>query len=391
MVLGLPRLNSSVTLGKQTRLPFKSSSWRAKTKLELIHTDLCGPMQVPSLGNSLYFLLFIDDLTRMCWVYFLSNKHEAFEKFKLFRAMVEKESGNLIKVLRSDRGGEFCSHEFNTYCDRAGIKRELTIPYTPQHNGVVERKNRTVMNLTRSMLQDRDLPNFLWAEAVATAVYVINRSPTKALTNQTPVEAWTGKKPTVSHMKIIGCVAYGLIPSQLNKKLDNKSEKSIFIGYSSQSSGYRLYNPISKKITTKRDVIFLEDCKWAWGKDKGISSHEQTFVDPFPFESTFTKGTSLSIGTLPTPSESTQTSTHLVPHTPDNERTTHVPTPSQHVPSTSQVPPTTILDPTHEIDFHKRRTRPPTRFKDYYSGEGLSDDDDDDEEFISCQFCLECC
>ncbi|KAJ0576790.1 putative RNA-directed DNA polymerase [Helianthus annuus] len=199
MVHGLPRVNQHVTCEsciacKHARLPFKGTFTRAKAKLEIVHTDLCGPMQVPSLGNSFYYLLFIDDLTRMCWVYFVAHKSEVFGKFRSFKAMVERECERHIKVLRSDRGGEFCSTEFNRYCEQAGIRRELTVAYTPQHNGVVERKNRTVMNLARSMLHERQLPSFLWAESVATAVYVLNRSPTKALVNQTPLEAWSAKK-----------------------------------------------------------------------------------------------------------------------------------------------------------------------------------------------------
>lgn len=287
MVVGLPKITLSITceaciFGKQARKPFQYSSWHAQDKLELVHTDLCGPMQVPSLGKSLYYFLFIDDLTRMCWVYFLANKYDVFTKFKMFKVLVEKECGRSIKVLRSDRGGEFYSKEFNNFFEEVGIRRELTIPFTPQHNGVVERKNRTVMDLTRSMLQDKELPNVLWAEGVATAIYAINRSLTKALKNQTPLEAWSGKKPSITHMKTFGCIAYGLIPAQLRRKLDNKSERNIFIGYSTLSKGYRLYNPDTKKFSTKRDVVFIEDAKWVWNTDKNTPSKTYQFVDPFP-------------------------------------------------------------------------------------------------------------
>lgn len=103
-------------------------------------------------------------------MYFLKNKRDAFIQFKVFEAMVEKYCGHPIILLRSDRGGEFCSHEFTTFCEQSGIKRELTVPYTPQHNGVVERKNRTVMNLVRSMLHEKEMPSVFWAEAVSTAV-----------------------------------------------------------------------------------------------------------------------------------------------------------------------------------------------------------------------------
>ncbi|KAD3067000.1 hypothetical protein E3N88_34880 [Mikania micrantha] len=288
MVRGLPNINQIVTcesciLGKQHQLSYNSSSWRATKKLELIHADLCGPMQVKSLGGSLYYFLLIDDLTRMCWVYFLKQKSQAFEKFKLFKAMVENEVECSIKVLRTYRGGEFCSSDFNSFCENNGIKRELNVPYTPQHNGVVERKNRTIMGMTRSMLKEKCLPNYLWAEGVATAIYLINRSSTKAIKNCTPIEAWTGHKPSVHHLKIFGCIVYGHIPVHQRQKLDDRSEKCIFIGYAEESRGYRLYNPSTKKIQIERNVTFLERDSWKWD-DKSYTSASTLIEDPFPMQ-----------------------------------------------------------------------------------------------------------
>ena len=239
-------------------------SWRASNCLELIHADLCGPINTESIGGSRYFFLITDDYSRMSWVYFMKNKSEAFENFKNFKAMVEKQSEKSIKVLRTDRGGEFCSNEFNHFCETNGIRRELTAPYTPEQNGVAERKNRTVVEMARSMLKAKHLPNSLWAEAVATAVFLLNLSPTKAVQNRTPYEAWGGTKPTVSHLKVFGCVAYALVSSQHRRKLDEKSEKCIFIGYSSQSKAYKLYKPPSGKVIISRDVVFHEDAGWDW-------------------------------------------------------------------------------------------------------------------------------
>ncbi|KAK1431533.1 hypothetical protein QVD17_07993 [Tagetes erecta] len=397
MVVGLPNINTTITceaciLGKQTRKPFNSSSWRARSKLELIHTDLCGPMQVPSLGNSLYYLLFIDDLTRMCWVYFVTNKNEAFMKFKVFKAMVEKESGKSIKVLRSDRGGEFCSKAFDQFCEDNGIKRERTVPYTPQLNGVAERKNRTIMNLTRSMLKEKELPIFLWAEAVSTAVFVLNRSPTKALINQTPIEAWSGKKPDVSRLKIFGCIAYGLVPSQMRRKLDNRSEKNIFVGYSAQGVGFRLYNPETKVIHTKREVEFLEKTKWVWNCDTNEPSKEYVFIDPFPFDqSTNNPNTSESTpSTSPhsTPTNQSPTPTPTLTHhtsQPTNTPTNfHEPSPSPTAPTQPITQP--IIQPISSPNVNnpgpstKRIIKPPTWLKDYYTGY--------EEEDVACQFAL---
>jgi transposase InsO family protein len=163
----------------------------------------------------------------MSWVYFLQNKSESFSKFKIFKAKVENESGKRIVTLRTDRGGEFCSQQFNEFCDTNGIKRELTAPYTPEQNGVAERKNRTVVEMTRSMLQEKKLSNMFWGEGVATAVHILNLSPTKAVMGMTPYEAWSNRKPSVSHLRVFGCVAYGL---QMHNRETNwiQSLKNVF-------------------------------------------------------------------------------------------------------------------------------------------------------------------
>ena len=273
MVMGLPNIDDiefceGCVLGKQSRKSFPvGKSWRASRHLELVHADLCGPMNTESLSGNRYFFLLIDDYRRMSWVYFLKSKSDAFETFKRFKAFVEKQSDCSIKVLRTDNGGEFCSKEFDIFCEQQGIHRELTSPYTPEQNGIAERKNRTVVEMARSMLKEKRLPDNLWAEAVATAVYLLNLSPTKAVLNMTPFEAWRGVKPSVSHLKVFGCVAYALIKSS-HQKLDKKSEKCIFIGYSLQSKAYRLYNPVSGKIIISRDVTFNEVATWPWSINK---------------------------------------------------------------------------------------------------------------------------
>jgi len=125
----------------------------------------------------------------MTWVYFLKAKSEVFGIFKKFKALVEKQSGKQIKVLRSDCGKEYISREFDKFCEEEGIERQLTVVYTPQQNGVSERKNRTVMEMARSMLKEKGMPNTFWAEAVYTAVYILKRCPTKAVQDKNPIEA----------------------------------------------------------------------------------------------------------------------------------------------------------------------------------------------------------
>lgn len=157
-------------------------------------------------------------------VYFLHNKSEALNAFKSFCSLVERGPSKKVRVLRTDRGEEFMSNEFNDYCEKTEIKRHFTAPYTPQQNGVVERRNRTVVEMSRSCLKDMKLPSFLWGEAVRHSIYLLNRLPTRALSGGTPYEAWNERKPHIGHIRVFGCVAHMKIPSQQLKKLDDRSK-----------------------------------------------------------------------------------------------------------------------------------------------------------------------
>lgn len=246
--------------GKMQRQPFKPvGEIRSTRKLELIHSDVCGPMQTASMSGRRYFVTFIDDYTRYCKVYFMEKKSEVFEKFKEFEIFMTNSSGLKIGSLRSDNGGEYVSAEFENYLKSKGIHHELTVAYTPQQNGVAERMNRTLMESSRSMLSHAGLPNSYWAEAVATAAYIRNRISTSAYKEQeTPYERWYERKPSVHHMKVFGCMAYAHVPDEERRKLDKKAERFRFVGYSTRCKGYRLLNEATKKIIVKRDVNFNE-------------------------------------------------------------------------------------------------------------------------------------
>ncbi|KAM1461179.1 hypothetical protein ACFX11_045561 [Malus domestica] len=221
-------------------------------------------MQTESISGNKYFLLFTDDCTRMSWVYFLRNKSSAFDCFKKFKAMTELQCGYKVKCLRSDRGGEFLSTEFDSYCNELGIQRQLTMAYSPQQNGVAERKNRTVVEMAKSMMHEKGLSYAFWAEAVNTAVYILNRCPSKSLKKITPFEAYTGRKPGIAHLKIFGSLCYVHIPSTLRHKLEENSRKCIFVGYGICEKGYRVFDPSSNKIILSRDVHFDENASWEW-------------------------------------------------------------------------------------------------------------------------------
>lgn len=267
MVEGLPQFIASqrvcedCLVGRQHRDPFpKESLWRASKVLQLVHADICGPINPTSNSNKRYLITFIDDFSRKTWVYFLVEKSEAFGTFKFFKSRVEKETGAFIRSLRTDRGGEFTSHEFTNFCHENGIHRQLTTAYSPQQNGVAERKNRTIMNMVRSMLSAKQIPKTFWPEAVNWTVHVLNRCPTLAVKNKTPAEAWNGHKPSVDHFRIFGCIAHVHVPDTKRVKLDAKSCKCILLGVSEESKAYRLFDPVLQKVIISRDVVF-EDRK----------------------------------------------------------------------------------------------------------------------------------
>jgi hypothetical protein len=234
--------------------------------LELVHGDICGPVTPTTPSGNRYFILLVDDASRFMWVRALASKDTATAAIKHFQATAEAETGRKLRAFRSNRGGEFNSTDFAEHCAEHGVRRQLTTPYTPQQNGVVERRNQTVVGTTRSMLKAKGLPGIFWAEAVTTAVYVLNRSPTKGVTGMTPYEAWHGRKPDVHHLRTFGCVAFVKDTTPNLKKLDDRSHPMIFVGYEQGTKGYRVYDPSTRRVHVSRDVVFDEQAKWQWGE-----------------------------------------------------------------------------------------------------------------------------
>ena len=169
------------------------------------------------------------------------------------------------------------SKYFDAFLASHGIKHQFTVPYTPQQNGVSERKKRSLMEMARCMVKSQLLPNAFWLEAFMCAAYILNRCPTKALQSITPYEAWHGRKSSIGHLRVFGCLAYALVPVQQCQKLDDKAVKCIFVGYNSESKGYRLYHPQSKCILISQDVVFVEDAiqpLLSCTKETGASSRD---------------------------------------------------------------------------------------------------------------------
>lgn len=243
--------------GKQTREPFRRHpEKRAGRPLEIVHSDVCGPVTPVAWDGSSYFVTFTDDFTHVAVVYMIKTKDEVLERFMDYEAMSTAHFGVRISRLRCDNGGEYTGKAMKKFCRKRGIQLEMTVPYTPEQNGVSERLNRTIVEKSRSMLEANGVSKELWSEAVYTSAYVLNRSPSVAVGGDiTPYEAWYGKKPNVSNLRVFGSNCYIHVPKQLRKKLDSKSQKVTFVGYA--PNGYRVWN--GKKVIVARDVIFNED------------------------------------------------------------------------------------------------------------------------------------
>ncbi|GJV24573.1 zinc finger, CCHC-type containing protein [Tanacetum coccineum] len=230
LVEGIPRINhvgqicDACLLGKHSRTPFPNhAKFRSKNPLDLVYGDLCGPISPAThSGKKLIFLL-VDDCTRFMWAYFLTTKDQALSTFKEFRQQIEMEMRMKVRMLRTDRG--------------------------------VERRNRTVLSTTRSMMKAMKLPLTFWAEAVRHAIYILNRVPTRALI-------------TIPHLK----------------KLDDRSIPLVYLGVEEGSKAYRLYDPIAKKKHVSRDVKFMEIKPWDWDRDEEDTSTQDTFWTSFVVE-----------------------------------------------------------------------------------------------------------
>ncbi|GJW75361.1 retrovirus-related pol polyprotein from transposon TNT 1-94 [Tanacetum coccineum] len=242
---------------KMKRKPFPKVD-RQSEILELVHSDICELNGQLTRGGNRYFITFIDDCSRYTYVYLLKSKDQAFETFKIYKAEVENQRGKKIQILRSDRGGEYFSTEFSSYCESQGLIHQRTTPYTPQQNGVAERKNRVLQDMINAMLVSANLPKNLWGEALLTACHVSNRIIAKKL-KVSPYEIWKGRKPNISYFRVWGCLAYYKVPLPNTSKLGPRGLKSVFVGYAKDSKSYRCLDLDSNVIVESRDVDFFEN------------------------------------------------------------------------------------------------------------------------------------
>jgi transposase InsO family protein len=262
-IRGLPNLDieegkicGECQIGKQTRMSHPRLEHQITSKpLELLHIDLMGPMQVESIGGRRCALVVVDDFSRYTWVNFIREKSESSEVLKNLCLQLQREKSSSIVRIRSDHGREFENAKVTEFCESEGIKQEFSSPITPQQNGVVERKNRTIQESARAMLHAKKLPYHFWAKAMNTTCYVHNRVTMRKGTTCTIYELWKDRKPTVKYFHVFGSKCYILVDREQRRKMDPKSDEGIFLGYSNNSRAYRVYNSRTQAMMESINVV----------------------------------------------------------------------------------------------------------------------------------------
>ena len=236
-------------------LPFGIRDYtQGKSILDIIHTDLAGPMNVTALGGFKYIITFTDDFSRFITVYLLKNKNEATQAYKKFFNLVTNLHDKKIKRIHSDLGGEYMDTEWKQHNESNGVLCSQAPRKTPQLNGVAEVANRILFNKARAMMADSNLPKELWGEAVLTAALLKNLSPTK-VKSSTPYFFWFNKKPELSFLRVWGSLAFML---DKKSKMDNKSTRGVLVGYNNTLTAYRILDLKTHVIKESRHVHFDE-------------------------------------------------------------------------------------------------------------------------------------
>ena len=201
---------------------------------------------------------FVDDFSRSCATYCMAHKSDTLVMFQEFHAKVTGESGEQIGVLKTDGGGEYRSKESAQYLMKHQIEHEVTVPDSPEMNGLAERMNRTILEKAKCMCAHAGLPHSLWAEAASTATYVYNRIPNAPFKGKNPYEIWYSLKPDLSHLRVFGCVAYALVPEAMRRKFDDRTVKMRFLGYQKGHRGYKLMEQGGTRVFYRTEITFNE-------------------------------------------------------------------------------------------------------------------------------------
>ncbi|GJY97153.1 retrovirus-related pol polyprotein from transposon TNT 1-94 [Tanacetum coccineum] len=266
LVRNLPKLKfdqhfcDACNIGKQAHASQQAKNIVSTTRrLELLHMDIFGPSAVWSYEGNRYTLVIVDDYSRYTWTRFLKDKTEAFNQFEIFSKKIQNQLGCTIVSIRTDHGREFDNEvQFGEFCNANGITHNFSAPRTPQSNGVVERKNRTLQEMSRTMLNEQSLPQKFWCNAVDTSTYILNRILIRVILGKTPYELLRGRKPTLDYFRVFGSKCFILNTKDYLTKFDPKSYEGIFLGYSQNSKAYIILNKHTRKIEESLNVTFDE-------------------------------------------------------------------------------------------------------------------------------------
>ncbi|XP_040937219.1 uncharacterized protein [Gossypium hirsutum] len=289
-------------MARQSKLPLPTSVSRAATPFSLLHLDVWGPYRVSTHCGHRFFLTIVDDHTRMTWVYLLKLKSDVVIALKQFFLMVKTQFSAVIQTVRSDNGSEFFNSSCSSFFESLGIIHQSSCIDTPQQNGIAERKHRHLLEITRALCFQSNVPLKFWGDCILTACYIINRLPSSVLAWRMPFELLYKKSPDFSHFRVFGCLCFAVNPHN-SDKFSSRSLPSVFLGYSPSKKGYILFCLDSRKFFVSRNVHFVEDVF----PFKSSSSEFPVLFPPTPDIS------NLDFLIIPTPTPLTSASPHPVP------------------------------------------------------------------------------
>ena len=365
---------------KQTRLPFPKSSITTKFPFSLLHCDVWGPHKIPAHTGSRYFLTIVDDFSRCTWIFLMHHKSETQSLLTNFVQFVKTQFHTDVQTVRMDNGTEFIP--LRIFLQNKGIELQTSCIYTPQQNGVVERKHRHILNVARSLMFQSNVPLEFWGECVLTAVYLINRIPTPLLSNKSPFEVLYNRPPSLTHLRVFGCECYvtNVHPKQ---KFDPRASICVFLGYPHGKKGYKVLDLQTQKISVSRDIFFRENIFPFHSSSSQSQQHSPSLPLPLPisFDST---PQPISLPRF-SPSSTPPLSHHNPVSSPPSSNTdvpeplspesVASPLPSSPSPSSLSSPPsvpsvpsnTSAPSPTHEPPLRRstRHIQPPAWHHDY--------------------------
>ncbi|CAM8966871.1 unnamed protein product [Rhodiola kirilowii] len=246
-------------LAKQTKLPFSLSTHNTSEPFEMIHSDVWGPFHVPSISNAKYFLTVVDDYTRTVWTFLMQHKSETTDVVINLFHLINTQFGKSVKTFRSDNGGEFFNHKLTAFFQSKGCVHQSSCPYTPQQNGLAERKHRHILEVARALMFEAKLPKHFWGDSILTATHIINRLPTPVLKGKSPWEMLFGEKPHIDHLRVFGCSCYASTNAHNRDKFDPRALECIFLGYPVEQKGYKLFCLSTQQVLVSRHVVFREE------------------------------------------------------------------------------------------------------------------------------------